>query len=172
MKEPIWLSVAFMLEGIQEIPGPQSHPLIMKWVRDIGAPKWYDNDDKAWCAILPNRVLLACQLPMARHPDLAKRDGYDLLRAATFEHYGQQLTDPTYGCILTFRRPGGDHVGFYLGESATAYYVYGGNQSNKIGRTWIAKDRCTSIRYPPGVTVPLNGRVHITQSGQLSTNED
>lgn len=172
MTAPIWLSVALMLEGVQEIPGPKSHPLIMKWAKDIGAPKWFDNDDLAWCAIVPNRVLMACQLPMARHIDAAKRDGFDLLRAATFETYGQMLLEPTLGCLLTFSRPAGHHVGWYLGESHDAYYVYGGNQSNAIGKSWILKERCTSKRWPTDIPVPANGRVLLNVSGQpISTDE-
>lgn len=172
MAEPLWLSVARMVVGVREIPGPQSHPLILNWARDISAPGWYDNDDKPWCAIPVNRVLLACQMPMCRHADPLKRDGFDLLRAATFETYGVSLSEPSLGCFLVFIRPGGNHVGWYLGEDATHYCVLGGNQGNAMGITWIVKERCSATRWPAGVPLPTTGRVALTRVGVVSTNED
>lgn len=172
MKEPLWLSVMRMVEGVAEVPGPLSNPLILKWARDIGAPKWFNNDDQAWCAVGMNRTLLACQLPMARHADASRRDGFDLLRAQTFETYGASLTAPTLGCLLTFNRPGGYHVALYLGESTTAYYCLGCNQLNSVSTTWIAKERCTSKRWPPDVPVVYQGPIQLTSAGAVvSTNE-
>jgi hypothetical protein len=110
-------------------------------------------------------------MPMARHP--TKPDGYDLLRAKTFEWYGTELTEPTLGCILTFHRPQGDHIGFYLGESKDAFYVYGANQGNTVKATWILKERNTSMRWPPGVPLVSTGRIMLTMTGQtVSVNED
>ena len=171
MKEPIWLSVMRLLDGIQEIPGAKSNPVILNWVKLIGAPAWFDNDDKAYCALCANAVFYSCHLPMARHK--TKPDGYDLLRAATWEHYGIVLTEPTYGCILTFSRPQGDHIGFYLGETKDAYYVYGANQSNTVKASWILKERNTSMRWPTDTPLVPTGRIILNMSGQsLSVNED
>jgi uncharacterized protein (TIGR02594 family) len=173
MTEPIWLSVMRLLEGLREIPGKDSNPIILNWVKLIGAPSWFDNDDKAYCALGANAVFFVCHMPMARHVDPKKRDGYDLLRAKTFEDHGTALTEPTLGCIMTFSRPQGDHVAFYLGESRDAYYVYGANQSNTIKASWILKERCTSMRWPPGVPLVPTGRIMLNMSGQaVSVNEE
>lgn len=151
---PMWLSVAQSLIGLREVAGPQSSPVIMRWVRDTCAPTWYDEDSKAWCALFLNRMLMACQLPMSG-------GGFALLRAKSFETYGRPLETPALGAILVFTRDGGAHVGLYLGENEYAYHVLGGNQGNAVSAMWIAKDRLTAIRWPDGVPLPLGGPVRL-----------
>lgn len=164
MTEPIWLSVARMTVGIREIPGPGNDPAIMQWAKDIGAPKWYDNDDKPWCAVFMNRLLMACQLPMSG-------TGFELLRAKSFETWGDPLTVPSPGCVMTFSRPEGAHVFLYLGENATAYCGIGGNQRNAVtSDAWIVKGRLTAMRWPTGFPV-YGGRVWLDATGAISTNE-
>lgn len=163
MNEPIWLSVARMAIGVREVAGPANNPVVMQWAKDIGAPAWYDNDDKPWCAVFMNRLLMACQLPMSG-------TGFELLRAKSFETWGDPIDVPSPGCVMTFSRPEGAHVFLYLGENATAYYGIGGNQSNAVNATWVAKARLTSIRWPTGFPVH-GGRVWLDATGALSTNE-
>lgn len=170
--EPVWLSVMRMLVGLQEIPGPKSNPMILNWAKDIDAPTWFHDDDQAWCAVGMNRVLMACQLPMARHE--TKPDGYDLLRAATFETYGFVLSTPVLGCIMTFKRPEGHHVALYLGENKDAYCVLGANQKNGVHPAWILKERLTAMRWPTGVAIApyTAGPIMLDMAtGQPSVNE-
>lgn len=58
--------------------------------------------------------------------------------------FGKPAT-PRKGAILIFWRgsPNGGqgHIGFYVGEDATHYHVLGGNQSNAVTVSRIAKDR-------------------------------
>lgn len=165
MAEPIWLSVARLLVGIREIPGPQSNPVILNWARYIGAPAWYHDDDQAWCTVSMNALLKGCQRPMAG-------TGYALLRAKTFESYGQQLLEPALGAILVFSRDLGGHVGLYLGETETHFFVWGANQGNAVSMAWIEKGRLTAIRWPLGVPLPTGGRVFLRADGSpVSTNE-
>jgi uncharacterized protein (TIGR02594 family) len=165
MREPIWLSVARSFIGLKEVPGAASNPVILQWANDINAPAWYDDDSDPWCAVFVNRILLACQLPMSGR-------GFDLLRAKSFETWGEALPAPALGAILVFSRPEGAHVGLYLGERHDAYRVLGGNQSNAVGETWIAKTRLTAIRWPSSVPLPVGGRIHLKADGSpLSTNE-
>lgn len=171
MTDPLWLSVARMLVGIKEVPGPGNNPLIIQWARDIGAPAWFNNDEQAWCAVGANRLFLGVQMPMARHPDPAKRDGFDLLRAKTYETYGIPLEQPALGCIQTFSRPEGHHVGLYCGERSDAYWTWGCNVGNAIGYTWIKKERLTANRWPAGVPVTNVGPIWIDGFGAVSTNE-
>jgi uncharacterized protein (TIGR02594 family) len=135
----------------------------MRWARDIGVPSWYNNDDQAWCAIWMNRILQASQLPSGT--------GFDLLRARSFERWGQKLLVPSPGAIMVFSRPEGAHVGLYLGERADAYRILGGNQSNQVCETWIARNRLTATRWPNDVPFSPVGRVQLTDAGTLSSNE-
>lgn len=165
MTGPLWVNVAGLVRGVKEIPGPASNPLILQWAKEIGAPAWYDNDDKAWCAIIVNRVHLACDLPLAG-------EGYDLLRAKSFLLWGQKLDTPLYGCVMVFTREGGGHVGWLVGESQNFYLIRGGNQDNKVSDAWIRKDRLDHARWPSGVPqtagpIPL----YPDPSGPGSVNE-
>ena len=160
-----------MVLGVREVAGEGNNPMIMRWAEEIGAPDWYDNDDKPWCTVPANRSLMAVHLPMARHLDPRKRDGFDLLRAETFVHYGLPLEETTLGCILVFKRPGGHHVAFYLGENDTHYCVIGGNQSNDVSIMWIKKERCIAKRWPTDIPIPVSGPVRLTRTGVISNDE-
>lgn len=164
MNDPIWLSVARSFVGIKEIPGLASQPVIVQWAKDIKAPA-YTDDSIPWCAVFLNRVMLACQLPMAGI-------GYDLLRAGSFKGWGQSLPSPALGAVLVFKRPGGHHVGLYVGERDDAYCVLGGNQSDGVSLAWIAKERLVACRWPEGHMLPMALPVMVASDGQaLSANE-
>lgn len=163
--EPIWLSVAATHIGIREIPGSLSAAVIQRWAADLGVSAIYDNDDVPWCALYLNRVMKACHLPMTG-------SGYDLLRARMFATWGQPLDGVALGAILVFTRPQGAHVGLYLGETDTLYHIRGGNQSNAVSDTWIAKDRCTARRWPAGLPLPIQQPIVTTTNGMpVSDNE-
>lgn len=164
MVEPIHLSVARMLLGLKEIPGPTSNQVILQWAKDLKAPDWYMDDDQPWCALFMNRLLMAC------HQDVSG-PGFALLRAQSFEKYGQLMATPSPGAILVFTRAGGSHVGLYLGERLDAYRVLGANQGNSVSVAWIAKNRLTAIRWPSGVPRTNVGRVMMADDGTISTNE-
>lgn len=159
MTTPIWLSVARMTLGIRE----GDDTIIVRWARDIGAPEWYDDDDKPWCAVWLNRLMMACQLPLSGK-------GFELLRASSFMSWGVPLVIPSFGCVMTFRRPEGNHVGLYLGENTTHYQILGGNQRNSVSVAWLAKERLTAMRWPVGLRAH-EGRVWLTGTGPTSENE-
>ena len=163
MTEPLWLSVARMTVGISEIPGAASNAVILQWGKDIGAPA-FTNDDTPWCAVWFNRLMLACQIQMAG-------TGYELLRAKSVETWGQACPR-TLGAVQVFKRPGGYHVGLYLGEKRDAYLVLGGNTGNTVAPAWIFKDRLTATRWPAPLALPSYKPVLLTDHGEpLSTNE-
>jgi len=163
--EPIWLRVFRFVEGLQEVPGTVSNPVILKWNAAIGGPSWYDNDDKAWCALALNAVFHTCGFPLAGA-------GFDLLRAKFFATWGTALTVPTLGAVMVFERPEGAHVGLYLGERKDAYCIFGANQSNTVGIAWIAKKRLTAVRWPSGEAVPSTGRVWLNQNLEPVSNNE
>lgn len=71
------------------------------------------------------------------------------------------------------RAGGGGHVGLYVGDDAGAYHVLGGNQSDQVCVSRIAKARCIAVRRCPWkLAQPGNVRpVRPAAGGALSTNE-
>jgi len=164
-KEPFWLSVARTHIGITERVGTGSNPVILQWARDIKAPAWYTDDDQAWCALYMNRLMLGCQLPMSG-------EGFDLIRAHSFEKWGQKLEAPCLGAIVVFTRPGGSHVGIYLGESELNYNILGANQRNSVSVAWLPKVRATAFRWPAGVELPANTKVLLNDAGSVVSGDE
>lgn len=84
--------------------------------------------------------------------------------------------DAVIGAIAVFwrgsRKGWKGHVAFNSGEDETAYHVLGGNQSNAVTITRIAKSRLLGFRWPPNADhiaqVPVTQR---PATGSLSTNE-
>jgi intein/homing endonuclease len=96
------------------------------------------------------------------------------LRALSWNNFGVRVDNDKamLGDVLTFTRQGGGHVGFYVGEDATAFHVLGGNQGNKVSIVRIAKSRLSQVRRPAYHTQPLNIRkITLDSLGNLSTNE-
>jgi hypothetical protein len=63
------------------------------------------------------------------------------------------------------------HVGFYHGEDSTHFHVLGGNQSNAVTVSRIAKSRLLSARWPTGIAVS-GKRILVTPGGVLTTTNE
>lgn len=57
-------------------------------------------------------------------------------------------TAPVYGAVIVFSRNKGGHVGFAVGQDEDDFYVLGGNQSNSVNISRIAKSRLLGTRWP------------------------
>lgn len=160
MTEPLWLRAAREQLGVRETAGPKSNPTILGWAKKVGRALGiaYTDDATPWCGLF---VALCITQAKYTPPPIA-------VRAKVWADWGDPVK-PMLGAILVFERPGGGHVGFYVGEDATAYHVLGGNQSDAVTITRIAKDRCVAVRWPRGY--PQTQPVLLTASGKLSTNE-
>jgi uncharacterized protein (TIGR02594 family) len=162
---PKMLVEALRHYGTLEHKGKGSNPNILGWAKEVGVNGWYADDDIPWCGLFVGVVV--------------KRAGYpiksDLLSALSWAKFGEAVPKgrEMLWDILVFTRPGGGHVGFYVGENETAFLVYGGNQANAVGFTWIAKSRLFSARRPVyKVGEPNNVRkILLTETGELSQNE-
>lgn len=159
---PKVLVEAVKLYGVVEAVGAADNPTILAWAREVGATD-YTHDSIAWCGLFA----AVC----------ARRAGYDpprnFLRALAWSAWGEPSPQPMLGDVLTFQREGGGHVGFYVGEDEGAYHVLGGNQSDRVKVSRIAKSRLHAARrsawkvaQPPNVR-----RVILDASGELSHNE-
>lgn len=137
MKELAWLAEARKHIGLKEIPGVKHNPIIQAWLKDLGA--WWKDDETPWCGVFVAHCL------KAGGRDIPK----NWFRAKGYEIYGLPLKQPAYGCVATFTRQGGGHVGFVVGETEKGdLLIFSGNQSNGVNIAAFPKSRATSYRWP------------------------
>jgi uncharacterized protein (TIGR02594 family) len=161
---PNWYTIARGYIGTKEVVGKGSNPTIMSMAARVGGwvKSFFKDDDIPWCALFVNNCLLEAGI---------KGTGQSLA-ALDFAKWG--MVGPlTVGAILVFKRDGGGHVGFYVGEKVDGTLrVLGGNQANAVNDTWIAKGRLVAVRWPVNVPYPNTGRVMLQWDGQpVSHNE-
>lgn len=161
---PKMLLTALKYYGLKEGLGSSDNPTIMQWAHDFGIT-WYEHDSIAWCSLFMGQV--------AKESGYAPPNKNVLLAAVSWAKWGVRQSVAMLGDILVFNRPGGHHVGLYVGEDDTAYHVLGGNTSDAVGIARLAKDRLIGIRWPEGVDLSTNIRTIILSSSgtPLSQNE-
>jgi uncharacterized protein (TIGR02594 family) len=153
---------ALKIYGTKEIVGKQHNPVIMQWAKDTGLQNVYTSDEVPWCGLVIAWLCLQAGKPVVKDP----------LWALNWAKWGDHMPNPELGDIVTFKRPGGGHVGLYVGEDATTYHVLGGNQDNAFNITRIAKHRLFAARRYYSIAVPGNvRRIHLDASGLVSVNE-
>ena len=157
---------ALPLVGTLETPGKSSNPQIMKWADEVGVARLgykYTGDDVPWCGLFAALVVLRAGGKVVNGP----------LYALNWGNVGTAVKSPVLGDILTFKRQGGGHVGFYVAEDDTAYHVLGGNQSDKVSVARIAKDRLYRARRPLSSPLPASATPYrVKAAGGLSQKED
>ena len=156
---PKMLVEALLHYGVREKEGDADNPEILSWAREIGC-NWYTEDSTPWCGLFIAMV--------------AKRTGKLLppspLRARDWLVWGQPC-QPELGAVLVFGRQGGGHVGLYVGEDDQYFYVLGGNQSDSVCITRIAKARLLGARCSYK-NKPANVRkITMSVGGEPSRNE-
>lgn len=160
---PPWMPLARAKLGIRETPGPANNPTIMGWAKRLGVKAlgilYGDDSATPWCGLFVAEVMSEAGF---KPPPIA-------VRASSWAKWGEP-SEACDGAVLVFQRPGGGHVAFYAGETATAYRVLGGNQSDAVSYAWIAKGRCVAVRWPTGYR-PKGHRLDVAGNGPLSTNE-
>lgn len=159
---PRMLLESLKLYGTKEIVGNKDNPIIMQWAKETGLSGVYVHDETPWCGLV--------------HAFICKQAGKLIvvgpLWALNWAKWGESVADPMLGDTLTFKRPGGGHVGLYVGEDKDAYHVLGGNQGNAHVIARIAKSRLYAARRLYQVGAPSNVRkIFLEKSGELSNNE-
>lgn len=157
--DPRWMATAREWIGTKEIPGPKHNPAIVKMRKAL--PFNFNDDDVPWCGDFVAHCIQAAGLPIPKmYP-----------RAMAWAEWGKPCP-PTVGAVVVFKRQGGGHVGFLVGESPANYYVLGGNQSDAVNIMPIAKNRLApnGIRWPVSLGLPTAGLPKMT-GGVVSTNE-
>ena len=163
---PRTVAEGLKLIGTTEVVGKGSNPAIIAWTDELNAAGvkivGYTDDDIAWCGLFAAIVAHRAGKSVVASP----------LWARNWARFGVKADAACLGDVLVFFRNGGGHVGFYVGEDATAYHVLGGNQGNKVSITRIEKSRCIAVRRPvynvrPATVMPIRR----SAKGAVSRNE-
>jgi len=159
---PKMLIESLKLYGTKEIVGKEHNPIIMGWAAETGLSSVYLADETPWCGLV--------------HAYICKQTGKDIvagpLWALNWAKWGEPVVEPMLSDTVTFKRPGGGHVGLYVGEDKTAYHVLGGNQGNAHTIARIDKARLYAARRLYSIAAPDNIRkIFLNTNGPISTNE-
>ena len=93
--------------GEREIPGPRHNSWIAQSWGRLGA-RWFNDDETPWCGLFVAHCLdwAGFQIPPASQ----------FPRALAWNDWGKPC-HKAIGAIVVFRREGGGHVGFLVGEN-------------------------------------------------------
>jgi uncharacterized protein (TIGR02594 family) len=142
--DPPWLELMLRKKGLHE---QRDYDELRKFLKTDGKTLG-DPRKLPWCGDLVE-TCIAVTLPNERLPG----NPYWALNWADF---GRDCDLTCIGAVLSFKRPGGGHVGFNLGVKGKYIKVGGGNQSNSISVVNIDKSRLVGCRWP--LTYPLPTR--------------
>ena len=149
--------------GHKEIGSTNKSPLIDKWATELSG-KWLIG--QPWCGTFMAQIF--------KESGLQTKVPKDFYRAKAWESAGTKLDKPAYGCIVTFTRDGGGHVGLVVGKTKTGMLkVLGGNQSNAVTIQDFDPKRVTAYRWVSTGSVPNDHRydLPVLAAGKISTNE-
>lgn len=173
-----WVAESRKYIGLRENTSKIQHnPEIIKWLSQMGeftgeAKSWWREDETPWCGLFVGYFLGITNRYVVK----------EWYRARSWESSTMtRLTKPAYGCIVTFTRQGGGHVGFLVGVNKRgSLMVLGGNQSNAVSVSAFDKSRVTGYYWPsiwagrPVASVPITERYNLPllkSDGTLSENE-
>lgn len=137
--------------------------LIDKWATELSG-KWLIG--QPWCGTFLAQVF--------KEVGLSHKVPKDFYRARAWEEAGAKLTKPAYGCVVTFTRDGGGHVGLVVGKTKGGMLkVLGGNQGNAVTIQDFDPKRVTSFRWVSSGNVPNEHRydLPVLAAGKISKNE-
>lgn len=160
---PRLLQESIRLYGIEEGIGPAAdNPLILAWAREVGVADVYRHDDVPWCGLFAALV--------------AKRAGKSVVKsplwALSWRRWELASPRPALGDMLVFTRPGGGHVGPYVGEDEECFHVLGGNTRNAVSIARLHRSRLVAARRPAYRVAPAGViSVRLAPAGAVSTNE-
>jgi len=162
---PPWVDEMLRRKGLHE---DRDHSALYAWLRSAGSA--VDPARTPWCGDAVETAILR-SLPDEAVPA-------NPMASINWLKFGRGLDFPALGAVLVFwrgKKSGWQgHVGFYVGEDATHFHVLGGNQSDAITISRIARNRLRDggVRWPSGFPLPTGGRM-IADGGRLveTTNE-
>ena len=165
MQQPelIHVAIARKYIGLSEIKTSNRHPTIDAWAKTLSG-KWLIG--QPWCGTFCAQVF--------KEAGLGHKIPKEFFRAKVWENAGTKLDKPAYGCVVTFTRDGGGHVGIVVGKTkAGMLKVLGGNQSNAVNIADFDPKRVTAYRWVSSGNAPHEYRydLPVLPAGRISTNE-
>ena len=156
-----WMAEAARMRGIHEV---RDAAKLRKWFDPLVS--WFEPEDVPWCGAF----VLTCY----RMWDSGQIAPANPLGARSWSQFGKSCT-PRFGACMVFWRGSKSgwqgHVGFYYAEDATHYHILGGNQSDSVSISRIAKERLLSSRWPSNYDV-IGKPILVSPDGvPVTTNE-
>lgn len=147
-----WYDVMVSITGTHEVQGDGDNPVILAWPKFIASvyPEMteychgYNHDEIPWCGL----TVAYCMAKSGIRPQYGDEDVKRFLWADSWKYFGTRLTEPRKGAVMVFTRNGGGHVSLYEGEDNGMYLIRGGNQSDQVNITRMAKNKLTAIVWP------------------------
>jgi uncharacterized protein (TIGR02594 family) len=140
---PPWGDEAMRVLGMHEV---HNNVELREWLRSDG-PTLGDPAELPWCG---DFVATAIRLALPDEPFTGRVRANPYL-ARNWQDFGEEVA-PSQWSVAYFWRgsPNGTygHVGFLVGEDDAYYHVLGGNQSNSVSISRIAKERLLGTRWP------------------------
>lgn len=136
-----WMTEIDQVMGLHET---RDNKVLTEWLRSDGRLLG-DPSKLPWCGDAVETAIRRA-LPEELFPPKLKANPY---WARNWAQFGCPC-DLVYGAVVSFVRGKGGHVGFLVGvsEDGKLLRVRGGNQSNAINDTWIARHRLLAARWP------------------------
>ena len=157
------VAIARKYIGLTEIKVLNRHPTIDAWAKTLSG-KWLLG--QPWCGTFCAQVF--------KEAGLGHKIPKEFFRAKAWENVGTKLDKPAYGCVVTFTRDGGGHVGIVVGKTkAGMLKVLGGNQSNAVNIADFDPKRVTAYCWISSGSAPHEHRydLPVLPAGRISTNE-
>lgn len=132
-----WMNIAIKENGVSEIFGSKHNPRILEYHAATSLKA--TTDEVPWCSAFVSWCLEQAKIKSKRSA-----------RAADYLSFGVHLDKPVYGCIVVFKRSGGNHVAFFIKEDNNGIYCLGGNQHNQVCYSYYPKENLLGYRMPSG----------------------
>jgi len=159
---PLMIRHALAELGTIEAAGPADNPVILGWAKEVGLTSTYGSDSIPWCGLFMAVIARRAGKTAPEKP----------LWALSWSGFGTAAAIPSLGDVLVFKRNGGGHVALYVGEDGSAFHVLGGNQSDRVCFTRIAKARLHAARRPVYRARPVTVKPYrLAAAGGMSRSE-
>lgn len=148
--EPPWMIALRLTEGVREVPGEASHPIILEMHAALGPG--VESDEVAWCSGAIAWSFRQCGM---RIPDGVTRAARSWLNSHKHLDTIPAAGKPPRGAIAVLWRVRPDswqgHVGLVTGWLGNDHVtLLGGNQGNAVSVTRYPIERVLAFMWPRG----------------------